>query len=727
MKILWLLFSFLFIQSNQILYNKISDSIMNKIENRDYGTINITKSYTKITLALFEEIKSIKVEIEEDPSELSGQKNFGFAIISYDNKPINKILKEIEMNIKKIIQNNNSFLMFYYHEDFKRDPIIAKIVKCFKLTNNKKRLKNLTKGFYFENICEKGSCIDELIHEMNCVNIYNNHTVVMPKSYVYYIIKDHKYYIRFRIDIMTNCYFFELSVDELQIDEFHLPVNKNLFYKNDINEKILRKLQNLYKLGDAKLITYNLLTFPVYCTPTYIENVCPFFKVEIEHDKIFVRQISKIFSYFVRKNIHSELLYSENIYYIDEKCYNEFKELVNTIHEINKIERNIGIEMIFKLLLKNNLIEFLIRRILNRCKSAINILVAHILLLEKLIDKNELDMIIGKKDLNDDLRNTIIKNLMVKLISTKSQGFYFLKICLIIETEIFLNEKKNCKKGFFKDIKDIANIIEPGENINMIKILQELIKNHIFTFIKYKEEIIKNLCKIASLFTEKNYIILIAKHDTEQFDTIEYFNKLKIYNLRFKEDIKKIKEKLIENSKEDDKYEKEIRKTEDERKKIKKLLRKSPLANKLNKIKREALNKIIENIVDGEVNKNFEKNLKKQGFKKIKNTINEYVRRKLYDEVNEKTINEVENEIKEKFCSELKRNVQENIRKNALKYLPDVLIRLFVHNIKFLMNEKCTKELRNIRNWIGDQEILRILNGGVGIELKKKMVKYLEK
>ncbi|WUR04847.1 uncharacterized protein VNE69_11017 [Vairimorpha necatrix] len=609
---------------------------------------------------------------------------------------------------------------------------MKKIIENIKKINNEKRENNTGCGIYYDNICEKDCYLESFIAKKNSFDCSDQNIVTLADLHIYHMLKkdEDTYYIRFRINIENNMYFFELNTKELVDIYSIIDIKQNTNYKWD--DGILEGFFKLYKFIDIDPYDTYIPLFPLMCKNNKIETKYLYFKIQLERRKIIIKEYSGEYHYHLENNTKKDM----NKIFIPEKCFNEFQEIIKKICAIEKLLKYKGVQIFYKLLRSNNKINFFVNRILNKPGTALNILFVYLLLLEEVIDKTELNIIIRKDELSEIKKNSIANTLQKVMSLSYYSDFYLIKICLLIEAEIYMKEPEVIEDEIFKNFKDIGKLIIKKNNKNktgikwkkekneLLFILQTLVNVYIYDIIKYKEEVIKHICRIVALFRGLNNLTIL-RYYSDNIEKEKFIEQLRISKCDVEQNNENILENLSKNLQEDEKYEEERKRKKIEMIKIKYTLKKSSLDEELRIINKRAKNRSIENLYEEAVRAKFENEMKVEGIKQIAININEINSK---DVVNRDSLNEYRSKKIKNFCQKLKNNIKENIRKNRKKYFVKVLIELFygkMNNDKNLI-VRCKNNLANIRVLISEEDLLEIVNEESGIKINSYLMEILE-
>ncbi|WUR02697.1 uncharacterized protein VNE69_02218 [Vairimorpha necatrix] len=723
MNALNLLSSILFIKENQHVYNNIKDIIFNKIQTRDYLVFDKAKKYTMVSLFLYSAHGTIECTLEDISSTGCAKKNYGSFEINYADKSLEDISKTLEDNIiRKLNFPNNDFTILLYNKNQIRSNSL---------------FKDNGWEIFYDNICENDCPLYEMLIDIQNINIEHVNVPCIPL----YPINSKKigniYFFRFSIEIENVCNFFEIEIDELL--SFVRLNTENI---RKVDQEIIKTLFYLYQIADSNFpVATNMLNrFEV--TPSKIEIKYPSnFVIEIKPDLIsfFIGSIEYL--YYLKLDSYQ----NDGRNYIEKQCFTELQIILQSISEMVYEKNYKCIYFLHNLLIDYEKVDFLILRILNNSKSALNTLFCHILLYIKIIKKHELDLITGR-EVNSESNievfcKQIMKKLSIYLNSLNVSESYLLAICLLLEVEMLINENGAGDDPLFRILLIISNIIESEKNkdqtytyinkdkIKITNILKEVKSIHIDEIVRFKKEIIKNISKISSLFTglsSSKFVNGNYPTKIEAYVKKDIITDLKLDEYAVERNTKNLRKKLLENTAEDYKFEKERRKGEDEIIKINKIIEKLPEMEELKKMKTQSIYSFIENLFDADMIDNLDNNFKNVGITKIDKIFNGITNTESLD-IN--IILEYKKKFIESFFQDIKINIEDRIKKISVKELFIVFIKSFENEISTenIDNKRTEKIFKNIRTVLKEETIIKVLYANSAIELHDELMHIIKK
>ncbi|WUR02788.1 uncharacterized protein VNE69_03009 [Vairimorpha necatrix] len=604
------------VQTNKKAYHKIRNNLIEKIKKKEYLIYNSNKTYARIDLYLSEFDKAIVCEIEGGITSRSYLKNVFFNV-TYENKTINQIVSEIEeniMNIPNIINDEYSIhdanILVYNSLDVKRYPIMKKIIENMKHKNCERRENKIIDEIFFEIICDKDCLLYKMIYNRTGPSLSNKKILSCnPEAEYSTNYNENTYYIRLRIDVLNYCYFFELNTKDLDVENLYSFDDINIKFKSIFDREILRQLLILYNSCENNLLNSVIESIPLKCTPISVVNISSYFKIRIKYEKIIFEDENIAFYYSKKKFKHLN-----NKTYINEESYTEIKEIIESILVIKKLDQGRAVDFFYRILKFNKKLEFLIMNILNKPGTGLYLIFIHLLFFLKIMNEDDLKIIIEQKD-NELKKIMIAKNLLKKLSDDIDRSFYLVKVCLLIETERYINYNVELEP-IFKTFKVIGELIESKKmlqkhiimptkcsncekegkcncaeqpieilkdkfrsfmsnkykifkndeetikyriyikkgSINWLRIFDEMKNIHIGNILKYKKKVMKKIYKLSSLFTGIDTTD-VYKYDIKKEELIQ---NLGFYENEVEENNKKIGILLLTNTIEDEKFEDEV-------------------------------------------------------------------------------------------------------------------------------------------------------------------------
>ncbi|WUR04874.1 uncharacterized protein VNE69_11043 [Vairimorpha necatrix] len=726
--------SFLFVVGHwhQQAYDSFNTVIINKIKNGDYWEIDTKKTYSRVFLSFdktnYQLIANALVGIRFSIEDVEPIK------VNCMDKSIRDIVAELE---DKLIRECNKLrpdfvVLIYQHDAYCENSIFNQIIGFLIQENLERKNKNNLADMFYEYIIECKSLWSDMYVNLYYQN-YNNEIRDQTKSTLTFIKKENLPFIHLYIEFKNVQYLFEINAEEIDKEKLYTFIDMRRQKNNELDEKIGGYLHKLYKnVYFDDIDVYSKKIFEV-CTPVRIEFEDNDFSIEIVDDKIHFSHQNNL---YIHSPINETSLF-RNAKNDENKWIMKFKRILEKICEINEFEeRRISIEMFFIIIEYRHKVTFFIERILNTKGSPLNVLLGHLLLFKGLINEIELQDITKNEGITEEKRMQLCKKLEKILSNDRCYSCAFtIKICLFIEVEKYIN-KESAKNGpEFKILCLIGDLMEQKKKeqsiskniktyfsmhknkIDLIKIFEELVKNHLQRYKKNQLNVWVEIFKIASLFTGSDETEIRIKN--QKYYT---YKKININEVRLDEEkVEKnneiIRNNLFENNR-------ERRKTGEEIINMLQRLNIKDLSDALNELKDEAIKKKVEDIFVEEVSKNFgdeiieigekiiEKNLKHEIIEKemcekfgahwnkeYKSGEEIYYYSKIFTKyywINEHISNE-----KEKLHHGVKILIKENKRQNIKYYLVEALRTLFENDIfnHIEMKERKENNLYNIRKF----------------------------
>ncbi|WUR02695.1 uncharacterized protein VNE69_02216 [Vairimorpha necatrix] len=717
--------------TNQMFFYKITDDLINKVENREYGIFNSFKIPVIVYLVHHESKQIINVNINEKASQVNNQIKKRCTVF-YDKKSINEITNEIENLIVSSLKFKNSYSINITYDklDIKRSSIFYEVMKNIINVNKEKKINKKCKDIFYDNICEKNSYFIDVIYTIKQENINLKDNMSIFKVHVFYNIEPSTWYIRLPIEIEGIYYLFELDIEEFELEAFYSLSNINIKFKNSYEEQNFMNLLIFLKEIDDKLLCSQIQQSKVSCKTNKYMIKNSSFKIQIESDKINFRQRSDNYEYNLLENAS---------FSINRNCYFELQRFVEQFNIMNINQIYEGIEVLFRSFCRNKKIEFLVHRILYRKKSALNLLFGHLFLSMYVIYRHELDIIIGHKEDTEneieDIKNRLTDFILSKISFDNNLIFYLIKICLLKEAEKYINENEVNDDLLFNTLKEIGNLVRLKKSnsneimqfscdkggIDIFAIITDVLNIHTENLYNYKIWGLEHICKLASLF-EVRYKLSTAEY-SKDFEKYEIMDSMELYKFDVEFNIGILLNKICRNHKEDKSYKNVISTKEIETNKIKKKLETIGLIKCLNLLISEALDQEIENIWEKETRVEFEDDLITKGIEKIdqifarhfmvkSNTIINYFKKIFIKNIGEDTILEYKNELENNFRLDISINIEKNAINKAKKNLKKILKILAENNFENMTKEKekYGKDLKSILKFLNKEDPMEVLN-----------------
>ncbi|WUR03080.1 putative ribosome hibernation promotion factor [Vairimorpha necatrix] len=665
------------VQGNKLAYNKIKDKLLEVIENKDYISTDPTLNYNFVHIFNYkhEEKKCmIKVRLS-----IWNKDEYTYHDLHIDckNKLINDIIDEIE-DICIFLLNypsNNPIILSYEESELNtlinldNSFTIKNVIDYIKQRND---LRKDGYEIYYENICMINSMLEKVIHRYEIFNL----TLFKPESSIDVILKyvtllEHT--IRFYLKIDNKHVLFEFCIEDL----FDLAAIK-IKSKNYVDILILKKIIELSKLSCDNFNSFYIkeYTLPITCTANSIEILGEghALNLEIYSDKIIFKEDDKKYVYYVRNKA------SYNC--IERECQLELIEILKVFDAMNNSKNIKGVILIFNLLKDNNKILFLIEKIINQKGSGLNILFKFLFFINDSICKDLLNFMPTTDGLCESHYVDLSKFFYEHLSAIPGPKLYLIQICILIETERYINENDVSEDIIFRTFKDIISLLKI-ENNNQI-------------------------CGITSLFVGLDENIHL-KHDSGLLTENCIIEDLKLDKNEIRINNEIIRSKLLINNKEDKKHE-NIRNIKKKEMEIAiKILEDCLTTKDLPEILESALYTNMECFFNDVAISSFEKEL----IDKSKDVIDKIFNNSLLlKNTNEEIRRYLLVRTKKEYNTSIKCYIKENIKKNKTKYLHEVLIKLLENEFEDVTNKKtiCEKNYNHIRSTLQEKCIIRIFN-----------------
>ncbi|WUR04243.1 uncharacterized protein VNE69_08001 [Vairimorpha necatrix] len=598
------------------------------------------------------------------------------------------------------------------------------VIENMKNNNKKRKIKKKTYEIYYENICDQFNLLELMTWKLKTHLSTNNNEIIFSDIPIIYIMKDYEdnYRITLRIIITDVFYLFEFDISDFSHDEIDLlPIDK---YKNELDKEIFAKLLKLYKYDFIDGVMEYYKTNNLKCSLNQIELENLSLKIEIESDRIIFNIPCNKYLYV----LEGQNKY-ENCVYIDEQCHVKFKEILKKISVIGNLDDGKGLEFLFRLLKKNKKVESLVKRILNKQRSAVNIFFGHILLHTKEIKKYELDIILGKITNARNIIEKIEKSLLrLFSVNNMSESSYFLKICLVLEIEDLMTECKQHNDFFYNSLNDIIKLIksknQKDEKTSISLVIHEISNIYINDILKYNHEVIFMICKIISVLTGLD-TALIFRNNPERFSKDEAISNLKLCKNNVEHDSKIIRRRLLENEQIDKKYEQERKLREEQMQKIKLIVSQYGLYEKINLIIVDCQSKNIENIFDGELITKLQNEFKTNIFNLIDQIFMDFVG---LEGMEEESINDLKIELKEQIYNEFAQEFTRSIINKILSELSNALTEIFSRQLQddSLAKDHNEKVHKKFNFNVVENDLIKFVNSECGIKLHDNLIQLLK-
>ncbi|WUR04705.1 uncharacterized protein VNE69_10056 [Vairimorpha necatrix] len=696
-------FFIILIQGFNNIYNTIKSVIINKIEKREFLTIDIETHYLRVDLWFNKNKNELNADLVRKIyySEIIYER--GFIKVLCTNKSIENICTEFEQKLSQEYYKNLdvSIVLIYDTAYIESYQIYCEIVNFLKQKNHEKKTGKFSSELYYENIIENNRLWNRMFNVRKVGNnYYYNSDIVSLDSPLQYIKKNNDRFISFCKNFENVYYFFDLDAKEFYTDDFFSLFKVTLEYENEDEILIVKNLLELYKHIhiDFMYIYYKNLIEEISLNKIKFYDFS--FMAKIESNTIRFIHNSKEYVYYIQESADM----NNNFTVIDFDCFSSFQKIFGKISIINNTKKcHTVIELFYRLMESNLKVEVILERILSKLGTGINILFLHLLLNEELINESELKMhVVSGID-----RSIFMQNLLKKLSDNiLSASTYVIKICIFIEGEDFINEN-DINKDIFGTMKKIENlnaakkniqinkkdefsIIDKKKEIDLLNIYKTVVEFYLKDIENFKETVWKHIFKLVSLFTGLDATICeiycerlcIKKHEVIRdlrldIGDIEYTNKIISKNLSkaAQEDVLKKNVKYLEaqiyimqqkmNEKTLD-YE-HMKKYKEE---VKKILNKINQKT-FNKIIKDAINKEVEILYDDDVITKLENKLEKIVRKEIRKVFCDTSMKCLVNQIHVllgNVLSEYEIEEIENVCRVLRFNIKEHIKKNSKEY-----------------------------------------------------------
>ncbi|WUR03171.1 uncharacterized protein VNE69_03380 [Vairimorpha necatrix] len=635
-----------FVKSNINIYNKINGIILKQIENRKYTVFNLNKKYTQIQITCNENNKKLCCLLVNNILNETISNEFGYIIIDYANKSTYNIIEEIEKFIKKITSTlsiDYILLSYSQYEYRESNSIVKKIIEKLNQINAKRRVKKKGIEIYYENIYAADGYFDKILLEIENFNSKNGYKFREPEFMISYSRNedDISYYFRLCVIIHNMFYLFKFDINDLDNKELNTFAEVNTRNMGHHDAKILKKIYEIFNVNDLYHIEARGEIRCLEISRNKIEKIMPKkFKIEVHLDSI---------SFFNGYTKNSVYLKNESNKddgekkFINNNFFDEIKKILEKINFIANTKDYKCVEFFYTLLKNYNKVEFLIMRIMNKQETALKLIFNFIIKHMYIVEEDELDYttgeIIFRSNNEEDNKNKIIKKLSYRLSGLQFSDCYLIKIFLLLEAEEYINKKNINNEYIWKILIDINEYIQEKNNekisrsdrnsrcINIVKIIKEVENYHIQNIIKYKNEVLKNVCKMTSLFTGLASSRFVYKDTKEDFIRNEICENFQLDGNEIEEKANIIKNNLQKNTDEDEEYEKKRKLKEQETKKIREMLKNSSLDYDLNIIKSNPLEEELKDIFDEDIRTYYENEQIKKGKIIIENIFNEFIKK----------------------------------------------------------------------------------------------------
>ncbi|WUR03255.1 uncharacterized protein VNE69_04083 [Vairimorpha necatrix] len=759
-----ILLNVVFICSCQHLCEKLGAIIINKINNKDFKTINVNKDYVRV-LITYDTDNYIRGEIKT-VDEVSNEQNIRTIYVYYRFISLKQAVENFENQLMRECKNELSkyFIIIYTKSIYEKCPIYRSIVQRFEKINKERNKKRFNCDIYYEYILDDHNMwsnyyikiIDATNRNYECDEINTYSPIINLRKHLHSVI-------RFNIYFDDIYYLFDVDPIDLYCDDLIKLVRIITFYDNLSDTNISKYVFDLYKFVRIPIINTSFTDFSIYCSLNMIECANEKFKIEISNGQVLFSQKEGYYYYFLEKGW--SIFYSYHI--INKQCFADFQEcFIKVSRLIGEDDFSKEVEWFFRLIACSHNLEFLMNIIITKRHSSIKIIFAHILLDQQLITKNDLDDAVSDDKLNDKRRKKFINALLAFILNHENASTSFMmKLFLFIECETYMNENDVSEDATFDTLKKIGHNIIDREyfqgkmtlsyylksknlEIDLLKTYREILKVHLMEIRTFQIDMDDYIIKLISLFTGSEKNICTNSVNMTEITKREIITRLIINENELESKNEIIRTKLEKYTNENQK--KEEKKCIKEIKKINKEMQLFPknlkyLANKLetifkkitipkiikalNKIKSRAYNVRFNNIFELSEILSFENEMKQQGIKEI-----EYVLKNdnLIKAISALTkgseavqINEFKINVKERFFKDLKHKIFLNIKNKRLKYFNLYLMEYLDSIMKndTIKKTECENKILNIKKLFSEDAICIIFEGKFGIKLVKDLIK----
>ncbi|WUR03542.1 uncharacterized protein VNE69_05133 [Vairimorpha necatrix] len=713
-----------FVKGANIFYNELSSVINKQAENGDFIQINNEFEYLVIYFnfdTLNNEINA-KLRIETFPWKINPV--IEFIKISIADKSIEIIVTEFEDKLINELQeiNPDRIILIYKQKYCEYSDKYKDIIKQFKNINDARKKLNIYHDITYEYITHEYGLWITAIYELSYeLEKYKDH-LRTHKIPIYRYYNNDLTFLCFSIQLCNIYYLFEINIKDLNEKIFLESTEFKSSHTNETDLEISKYFHELYKYVNIDELNTYCETLSTFNKFDKFKLTDTGFELKIEDDKLCFIQNSVRYYYLLQNGCS-----------LNEKCFEEFREINNKIIKI------------FNCLKYAKCSSY--NRIMNRPDTALNIIFSHLLLDQKLIEKNELNKIIKDKK--------TIRKLLKRLSNHRFLSTTFaLKICIFLEAERYINEIDVYDKSIFGTLKKIGKLFQSkynnkiscnNESVDLLKIYQEFLVHHLKDVKNFKNNVWTCIFGLTGLFTGLDKNIYAIDGDLFYFTKDYVLPYLEINENEVNKNAEIVRNKLVKRSQEDIKEEnirylnsiKYVLDVVNEEKLninyIKKILKKIDVTRYneyLNEIKNEVMNKAI-NTYEEMINDIFLNEYQAKGLKEIENIFNynEIIKEllKTIAFLDENMIKEYKNEIQKKFTRQLRVYRKENIKVYCKNNLTKVIVELFESEFEDDIKIKKEKKQKfmKMKEVLGGKDILDILNK-TGINLHKELIQKLE-
>ncbi|WUR02245.1 uncharacterized protein VNE69_01184 [Vairimorpha necatrix] len=726
MKILNVIFLFVLVKTRHMLYEKVNNNAMEKLKTGDYMSIDVLspEKYLAISALFYED--AVRIGMFDGKFKNYNDDNLGNFTIITKNQSAVDIINEMEAKIENLLDVSCYYSIVLVYDTYHRKGyhIMKEFVFELKKMNNERKKKSSLLKINYEKICEASNELQKYISEIfnSTAETSKNTSRFMTCSYLDWQNNRHNVVVSIYND--NICHIMEFCVNEyyhIALAEIDVKIN---------NKQIFEKLHQIYNLCYNSINFYEIK----YCSQNYnrstkkIEmnknNQC--FKIQIETEHILIQIDDMNFFYNIQNDIDAD----ESKFYISKNCYKEFEAFLNILsdHGIDD-----ALYFFYKLVVNYDEIYFIIQNILNRSRSATNIIFCHLLLHKKAIEIDTFNTIINNTEYSEIKAPELIKNIISNIrMSHFDDCLYLITLCLLLETETYINENEFEGNTLFSLLKETGSIIIEKEYnneaespliipyINVVQIFMKIANVHNYIYEYNKNAVLEYICNIGALFTGLSSINIhydiIYKNINVKRDQISTKNNIDEKDIIKNNEI--ITKRLIENT---------IAKTKENI--LKGVFSITLIKEKLNHIFKEIMNKYLENNYDEKEKKIIENKVKFE----IEKYVNEIEPELLNMNINKDVINEYRNILIDKFMLNLDQYAQEYLKNTSKEMFYSTIIKLFKSEFSDDEKEKikCQIIFEKLKEILNEKERFDIVNNNeelfyaVTDELKKTLKGFI--
>ncbi|WUR03666.1 uncharacterized protein VNE69_05255 [Vairimorpha necatrix] len=661
MKIIQALLTIVFVHAYMFVYKNVKKTFTRKIYKKDFLMIHHSKSYLRVMIDFDAENNIIRGNIKKDMSQSENQFSKDFFIKCVEIPDISNIALEIENHLKKTgkILKTDFIILVYNPHDYINYNFMKKLIKNIKKSNSEKN-RNPT-NLHYEYILERNSDFEKILSRGKFDKNHDNKEFGNFDVPICHVRRNYMNYVIFSIDIMNICYIFKINYNEIDAKSLYRSFLASKLSNNNHYKDLQRELYLLHNFINKNERNLHLQSSALKCTDSSVkfENKS-FIKFYKENGKIIFTQRGGNYVYPSKKKFYQK--------FVIEEFIEEFRSILKKISDIQNGQDFIKVELFIKLLVKKDKIKTILNNILNKPKSAINLIFIHLLFFDRVINESELKQLRKNRSFNEKRRtiSNVLKNKLSNQKELNSQPARdMLKLCIFIEADTFLNENNLKFEPPFYKLREIGKQVlkhEPKQvecnkinllikkKINLMRIYDK-VYHHLDDIIKLNDDFAKILSEIICLFKGNN-------NYTYYINEVNYKGNLneivKLYEFN-KNDIERNNKEILNKL---EKY------SNDEKiKKIIEIIQKSSLKEKLARIIIESKNKYQNTTIDEK--EIIMSELLEKGNKEIEKTFIDKEIKKHQTIYNEDLIKKYKNELKAEFKEKIILILNENIRKTS--------------------------------------------------------------